>query len=64
MIVLAFRRAGGQVDRPAGRRRAVAAVVPVGLLGVVVERSLNPCERETAYYCARVLPDLSRASAD
>ncbi len=44
----------------AGRSVAVvlAVVAPVGLLGVVVERTLNPCGRETAYYCARVVPDL------
>jgi len=56
-LILALRRLGGH---PSWRSVAVAlaVIVPVGLLGVVVDEALNPCEQETKYYCARVLPNL------
>jgi len=59
LVVVAFRRAGA--GSPPGRAAAaaLALIIPIGVLGVVIERNLNPCERETAYYCARVLPDLA-----
>jgi MFS family permease len=57
MLTLGRSENGG----PSGRAVAagLAVIVPIGLLGVVVDRMLNPCERETAYFCARVLPDLA-----
>jgi SAM-dependent methyltransferase len=59
VIAIAFRRAG--TARPTGRTLAamIAVITTIAAIGVVVERSLNPCERETAYYCARVVPDLA-----
>ncbi len=42
--------------------RALAAVLigtlPAGALVVLVDRSTDPCDRESAYFCARVVADL------
>jgi MFS family permease len=59
--VLMLTLGGSENGGPSGRAVAagLAVIVPIGLLGVVVDRMLNPCERETAYFCARVLPDLA-----
>jgi MFS family permease len=59
LIVLALRRSGSAPPKGRAVTAVLLLIVPVGLLGVFVERSLNPCEKETAYFCARVLPDLA-----
>ena len=58
VIMLAVRRNGGGQPNRLSVAAVLVAIVPVGLLSVLVERTLNPCERETAYYCVSVLPDL------
>ena len=59
LLVVLMRRAGGRPPRGRAVTAVLLLVLPVGVLGVFVERWLNPCERETAYFCARVLPDLA-----
>ena len=58
LVMVTIGRTGGR----RGSRRVVAAVLvatlPAGALVVLVNRSTNPCERESAYYCARVVADL------
>ncbi len=43
-----------------GRALAVVliATLPAGALVVLVDRASDPCDRESAYYCARVVADL------
>ncbi len=59
VIVVAMRRSGSRPPRGPAVTAVLLLIVPIGLLGVLVERTLNPCERETAYFCARVIPDLA-----
>jgi SAM-dependent methyltransferase len=59
VIVVAMRRSGSRPPRGPAVTAVLLLMVPVGMLGVFVERALNPCERETAYFCARVIPDLA-----
>ncbi len=59
VIVVVMRRSGSRPPRGPAVTSVLLLIVPVGLLGVFVERALNPCERETAYFCARVIPDLA-----
>jgi SAM-dependent methyltransferase len=59
LIVVVMRRTGSRPPRGPAVTAVLLLIVPVGLLGVLVERTLNPCERETAYFCARVIPDLA-----
>lgn len=59
VVLLAMRRSGSGGSSSRTVATALAMIVPVGVLGLFIERSLNPCEQETTYYCARVLPDLA-----
>lgn len=54
-----LRRAGDAPPRRGPLVAAVALVVPAGLLGVITDRTLNRCEVESTYFCARVVADLA-----
>lgn len=60
LVVEVARRRNRKAGFPGALAAAVIGVAAVGGAGAIgVDAALDPCERESAYFCARVVPNLA-----